>query len=68
MIGHCARCRKHGQLDKHHLIPRSRGGHDGPVAHLCLLCHRKVHDHTAMDWEKWILKHDETPPERPVEF
>jgi hypothetical protein len=50
------------------MILRSQGGHDGPIAMLCLLCHRNVHDHNAKDWRKWILKRGEEKPERPIQF
>lgn len=50
------------------MIPRSRGGHDGPTAMLCMDCHQNVHAHTADDWEKWILRLGEEKPERPIQF
>ena len=37
--------------DKHHVVPRSQGGKDGPRITLCGMgnvngCHGRVHDHT----------------------
>lgn len=50
----------HGRLEAHHITPRSRASaawkHD-PVrngACLCARCHQAVHDHTALDWRKWL--------------
>jgi 5-methylcytosine-specific restriction endonuclease McrA len=33
----------------HHIIPRSRGGSDGPhnLAYICRFCHRAIHDNPA---------------------
>lgn len=68
VIGHCQRCHKIDQLQEHHTRLRSQGGHDAPKAYLCLLCHRKVHDHTASDWEQWIQRTGEQEKEEDVQF
>ena len=69
MIGTCERCDKRGvQCEKHHMIPRSSGGHDGPIALLCCECHRGVTDHSIEDWNDWILRPGEKKKERPIDF
>lgn len=30
-------------LTRHHLIPIHKDGRDGPIAELCLACHRQIH-------------------------
>lgn len=64
----CERCGARGAVEKHHMVPRSRGGHDGPMADLCLSCHRGVHDHTVEDWKDWILRLGEEKRDAPIEF
>lgn len=41
----CKMCRSWSQLERHHLVPRSMGGHDGPLIWLCRDCHDKVTFH-----------------------
>ena len=53
----CARCKHTDRaLDVHHRLPRSRGGtHDVEnLAALCRPCHKRIHDHMALDWKDWI--------------
>lgn len=54
--GRCERCDKLGELEVHHIRPRSRGGRHilGNGAALCWVCHTTIHDHTAKDWQEWI--------------
>lgn len=52
------------QIESHHIVPRSAGGHDGPTVRVCGLgngagCHKRLHDHTLHfrhrgGWE-WLL-------------
>lgn len=56
-LGYCRVCGHTGDTELHHIVPRSRGGHDGPVVELCgfgnnlrdadgrLLCHGLAHAH-----------------------
>lgn len=47
--------------NRHHIIPRSQGGHDGPTIDVCGMgnasgCHGRLHDHTLHlryegDWQ-----------------
>lgn len=37
--------------NKHHIVPRSQGGHNGPTVNVCGIgnysgCHAKLHNHT----------------------
>ena len=68
MIGTCERCTTIGVVEKHHMILRSRGGHDGPIATLCCSCHRGVHAHSIEDWGDWILRPGEKKKEKDVQF
>lgn len=48
------RCRECGSwnaadLDRHHVIPRSHGGHDGPLVYLCRSCHDRIQPR----WREW---------------
>jgi hypothetical protein len=33
-----------GQLTDHYLVPRARGGRDGPTALVCADCHDAIHE------------------------
>ena len=39
----CGLCGSTRNLEHHHVIPRSRGGHKGPTVTLCRTCHTKHH-------------------------
>jgi len=34
--------------EKHHVIPRSHGGKDKHIIHLCSACHREAHSYTIL--------------------
>lgn len=41
----CPLCgRAVARLTKHHLVPRTRGGRDGPTARICADCHDAIHE------------------------
>lgn len=47
---YCPFCGRSAQ-NRHHIIPRSQGGHDGPTVTVCGIgnasgCHGKLHGHT----------------------
>jgi hypothetical protein len=33
-----------GRLTNHHLVPRTRGGQDGPTVRICSDCHDAIHE------------------------
>lgn len=40
----CALCeREVSRTTRHHLIPKQKGGKDGPIADLCQPCHATLH-------------------------
>lgn len=40
----CELCGRAGVVTtEHHLIPREEGGKNGPVAMLCIPCHKQIH-------------------------
>ncbi|NJL13170.1 MAG: HNH endonuclease [Microscillaceae bacterium] len=40
----CALCeREVCRTTRHHLIPKQKGGKDGPIADLCQPCHKTLH-------------------------
>lgn len=39
----CDRMIEVGDGDEHHLIPRQKGGRDGPTVHIHRFCHTKIH-------------------------
>ncbi|MBO9128703.1 HNH endonuclease [Bacillus sp. 165] len=43
-LGVCELCgREDLQITVHHLIPKEMGGTFGPIANLCLACHKQIH-------------------------
>lgn len=47
----CARCGAHEDLERHHVVPRSRGGGEETVV-LCHRCHVALH-HECGDYAAW---------------
>jgi hypothetical protein len=43
---YCASCGISGHTERHHVVPRSQGGHDGPLLTLCRECHGSAHART----------------------
>ena len=42
--GICYLCDEEEEIfEEHHLIPRSRGGKEGPTIDICVKCHKKSH-------------------------
>jgi len=39
----CILCLDYGIHDSHHIIPRERGGEDGPEIVICVKCHHSIH-------------------------
>lgn len=39
----CASCGSTTEIHEHHLVPRVRGGENGPTIWLCATCHESVH-------------------------
>jgi Recombinase len=53
-FGRCVACGAYdSSLHEHHLVPRSRGGHDKPTVMLCVPCHGQVHE------TEWASNHIE---------
>ena len=42
----CGICGSTRHIEHHHIVPRSRGGHDGPTVTLCRDCHARHHSVT----------------------
>ncbi len=53
----CERCGDKRRLILHHRLSRAQGGLEEPenLAALCTPCHSGIHDHTAEDWQDWIV-------------
>lgn len=54
--------------NRHHIVPRSQGGHDGPTVTVCGMgnasgCHGRLHDHTLhLRYEgRWEFLETEQP-------
>ena len=47
----CSRCGRTGIIEMHHVVPRSRGGHRGPVVALCERCHHHHHSVSPYSWD-----------------
>ena len=53
--GTCELCdRETERLTAHHLVPKLKGGKNGPQARMCSTCHRQVH---AMFTEGTLARH-----------
>jgi len=53
----CAICGSHAQLERHHLLPRSMGGVDGPTCWIDSDCHAKVTNYRdGWSWRKLAMK------------
>jgi len=40
----CELCHRSGiEITEHHLTPKEEGGTNGPVASLCIACHKQIH-------------------------
>lgn len=66
-VKRCRRCHRWARTERHHRVPRSRGGTKVDCVDLCLDCHRGVHDHTVEDWRAWLLRPGEAV-ENELEF
>ncbi|AEG14355.1 HNH endonuclease [Desulfofundulus kuznetsovii DSM 6115] len=56
--GACVLCGSEEKLQRHHLVPRSKGGSDTPMNQvvLCEKCHRKIHaGEVSLDREGWTF-------------
>lgn len=65
-LGYCPFCGKPPQ-NRHHIVPRSQGGHDGATVDVCGFgnasgCHGLLHSHRIHlrpdktgEWWEWIL-------------
>lgn len=55
----CEGCGKESEyLEKHHIVPKSRGGSDEPsnISHLCVECHSKAHDVSFSKKDSGLVK------------
>jgi hypothetical protein len=52
----CAICGSWSHLERHHLQPRSMGGHEGPLAWLCSDCHRGITENRDGHGWRWLLE------------
>ncbi len=52
----CSRCGATRWLDRHHVLPRSRGGDDSDVVVLCRRCHEWVHRHPHLAEEEGLYE------------
>jgi len=55
------RCKECGSwnaamLHRHHVIPRSHQGHEGPLVLLCAPCHQKLHLNLEGNWRDYAQK------------
>lgn len=66
----CAFCGRRA-TQRHHIVPRSRGGKDGPTVTVCGFgnssgCHGKLHDHRLH--LRWVGRWEYLETERPTKY
>lgn len=49
----CGVCSRNRGVGDHHIVFRSKGGHEGPTIPVCETCHRKIHMH---EWTLELLE------------